>query len=215
MQLRFRIFVLLVALLAGCREQIESGPPLVELPADPWVVANASDTEGASLFASCASCHMADGSGRPDGTIPRLAGQREEILIQKLEKLRRGETFLPVMVPFARSLTDDEVRAVARYASQLGSATAEAGSGGTAETFRSLCAACHGAGAEGNDGLHAPRLCGQHAAYLLRRMAEGAANARGDADPAMAAIVASLSRKQRQAIAAWLAGGACAPEAGS
>ncbi len=209
------VLLALSLLLPACREQIESGPPVVEVPADPWVVAKATDADGASLFASCASCHMADGSGRPDGSIPRLAGQREEILVHKLEKLRRGETFLPVMIPFARSLTDDEVRMVARYANQLGSETTEVAAGEAAATFRSLCAACHGFAAEGNDGLHAPRLCGQHAAYLLRRMAEGAANARGDADPAMAAIVASLTREQRQAIAAWLAGGACAPEAGS
>lgn len=201
----------------GCRERLDAEPSVAEVPGDPWVVAGADDDAGAALFASCASCHMADGSGRADGSIPRLAGQGAGIVIDKLERLQRGESFLPVMVPFARSLTAEDVRAVAAYVASLptAEATAAAADGLGEMTYRSLCAACHGAAAEGNDALRAPRLCGQHAPYLVRRMAESAANLRGDADPAMAAIVTHLPEDERAAIAAWLASGDCVPEAGS
>lgn len=207
-------FVIAVA-TAGCSERIDGGPPVAEVPADPWVVAAPSDPAAAELFASCASCHMADGSGRPDGTIPRVAGQREAVLVHKLAKLRDGSTFLPVMTAFARSLTEQEVQTVARYMASLAVPAAGIRASDGGDDFRALCAACHGAAGEGNDALLAPRLCGQHAPYLVRRMAESAANLRGDADPAMAAIVAQVPEHRRAAIAAWLAAGDCDAEAGS
>jgi cytochrome c553 len=200
---------------AGCSERIDGGPPVVAVPADPWVVAAPTDPAAAELFASCASCHMADGSGRSDGTIPRLAGQSEAVLVHKLAKLRDGTTFLPVMTAFARSLTEQEVRTVARYAATLPTTTAGIRPTDGGDDYRAVCAACHGPAGEGNDALLAPRLCGQYAPYLVRRMAESAANARGDADPAMAAIVANLPDATRQRIAAWLAAGDCGTGADS
>lgn len=200
---------------AGCSERIDGGRPVAAVPADPWVVAAPSDPAAAELFASCASCHMADGSGRPDGTIPRLAGQREAALAHKLTKLRDGTTFLPVMTAFARSLTEEEVRTVARYVATLPVPVAGIRPTDGGEDYRAVCAACHGPAGEGNDALLAPRLCGQHAPYLVRRMDESAANTRGDADPAMAAIVANLPDATRQRIAAWLAAGDCGTGADS
>lgn len=206
---------LLLCCVAGCRERLTDEPSVAAVPADPWVVAGAEDDPAAQSFASCASCHMADGSGRPDGSIPRLAGQRAAILVHKLDKIRRGESWVPPMVPFARALTDEEIAQVAGYLERLPVPVSKVTSTEGAAPYRAYCAACHGASAEGNDALRAPRLCGQHAPYLERRMDESLRDARGDADPAMRAILSQVAPEQRQRIAAWLAGGACAAEAGS
>ena len=166
---------------------------------------------GSAIFASCASCHFADGSGRADGSIPRLAGQRAAILEKKLRALSDGSVDLPVMVGFARSLDDAEITAVAGWLSALPDAPAEPVHLRGALLYSERCVACHGPDGAGDDALRAPRLSGQHAAYLLRRMEESVANARGDADPAMAAIVAATSPEDRASIATYLAANAIAP----
>lgn len=208
-------FLLSVLACGGCRERLDAEPSVASMVKDPWILAGAEGDPAATLFASCASCHMADGSGRPDGSIPRLAGQREEVLIHKLQAIRSGESWVPAMIPFARALTDDEVPQVARYLAALPVPVAMPASRAGAALYRSECASCHGAAAEGNDGLYAPRLCGQHSAYLERRMMECLSDTRGDANPAMRDVLTPLSPEQRREIAVWLASGSCTVEAGS
>jgi len=165
---------------------------------------------GRAVFESCASCHMADAAGRPDGSIPRLAGQRPAILARKLRRLAAGDVDLPVMEGLARSLNGAEIDAVADFLGSLPVPSTELDQRGL-PLFTAHCAACHGPVGEGNDALGAPRLSGQHAPYLARRMDDAITNARGDADPAMGAIVAGLSSEERGLIAAFLASNAVAP----
>jgi len=183
--------------------------PVASLPESPWVLSGVEDASGAELFASCASCHMADGSGRSDGEVPRLAGQSEKILVHKLQKLRDGSSYLPVMVPFARALTLAGQNQVARYMAGLSNIglTVEAGLNGHHEVpsaYQEYCAGCHGSVGEGNDALLAPKLCGQHSTYLVRRMTEIKQNIRGDADAAMISVLKTVSQNERQEIAQWL-----------
>lgn len=199
----------------GCARELDAGPPVVAVAEDPWIATGAAGDVAAEAFAACAACHMADGSGRSDGSVPRLAGQRHAIVVEKLRKLRSGAADLPVMVPFARALTDSEIEMLASYVERLPDAPVLSHSGAAAGEYAALCAGCHGAAGEGNDGLLAPRLCGQHEAYLLRRFDEIVVDARGDTEPAMAAILASLDGEQRRAIARWLAGGECASGGGA
>lgn len=205
----------MVVAVASCAQRVDSGPPVAEVPADPWVAVGKEADAGSALFAPCAACHMADGSGRDDGAVPRLAGQSAAILVEKLQRLQRGETHLPVMVPYARALSSAETEAVARYLAGLPVARPAIRERDGEQAYVSLCAGCHGSAGEGNDGLRAPRLCSQHAAYLLRRMDEIAVNGRGDSEPAMIAIVASLGAEQRAAIASWLAAADCSADGGS
>lgn len=187
-------------------------PPTAPPPVDPWD-GGVGAAEGRAVFASCASCHLADASGRPDGSIPRLGGQRAPILEGKLRRLAAGEVVLPAMSAFACALQPDEIGVVSLWLAALPDpsiAAVPAGPG--ASLYAGLCRGCHGPRAEGNDALGAPRLCGQHAPYLVRRMEESAANARGDGDPAMAAIVSAVGAPDRQAVADWLAAGVCSPE---
>jgi len=166
-----------------------------------------------AAYAHCASCHLHDGSGRPDGSIPRLTGQRQSVLENKLYRLRAGIMRLPVMDPFARTLAPEEIAEIAAYLSSIpgpsvapNEASAEE-KARAASLFAQHCASCHGANAEGNDGLFASRLCGQYAGYLERRLDEAASRARGDADALMQGVVASVPRDDLRIIVAWLSGG--------
>lgn len=185
---------------------------------DPWgararVEVGAVDPaagRGAEVFSSCASCHLADASGRPDGSVPRLAGQREAVLVDKLQRLRDGRVHLPVMEAFARSLSPAEIADLAAFLSGL------EGLGGThaASAQARPCLACHGAAADAVGGPLAPRLCGQHAAYLERRARALGAGDRADQPfvPAMAATLAALSDGALAEVAAGLAAGGCVVE---
>ncbi|MGB3051475.1 MAG: c-type cytochrome [Polyangiales bacterium] len=166
-----------------------------------------------AAYAHCRSCHLHDGSGRPDGSIPRLAGQRQAVLENKLYRLRAGVMHLPVMDPYARTLLPKEVGEIATYLSQLPeieialSAASEAERAGAATLYAQHCVSCHGANGEGNDGLFASRLCGQYAGYLERRLEEAAAGTRGTADAIMQGVVDTVPLDDLRLIAAWLAAG--------
>lgn len=171
-----------------------------------------------AAYTHCASCHLHDGSGRPDGSIPRLAGQRRAALENKLHRLRLGIARLPVMDPFARTLTSEEITEIAKYLSALPVAESPASAARKEARTRGAlryalhCASCHGANAEGHDGLFASRLCGQYAGYLHRRLHEIATRTRGDADAIMQDVIADVSVGELRVIAAWLAAGkGCVP----
>ena len=184
---------------------------------DPWSVAAVPDdptlAAGQQVFVSCASCHLADAGGRSDGTIPRLAGQDATILERKLRGLIDLSIDLPVMTPFARALSDTELLQVSAYLSSLprpGEVGADPGErserGGA--LYVELCLGCHAADALGQPVLNAPRLCGQHEAYLLRRlneMASPTAVKRRVTEPTMKTIVLALSVEDRRAISNHLA----------
>lgn len=159
---------------------------------------------------------MADAGGRPDGSVPRLAGQRAEVLTARLDALRDGTVDLPVMAAFARSLDAVEVDAVAVWLSVL-PPPSDIGVGPGDDLrrgqalFAERCASCHGIEGEGAPGT--PLICGQHNGYVLRRLDEIAGQRRADAHPAMAAVVAAMSATERAAVADFLSRGACAAPA--
>ncbi len=166
-----------------------------------------------AAYAHCASCHLHDGSGRPGGSIPRLAGQRQAVLENKLHRLRLGITRLPVMDPFARTLTPKEITDIAKYLSALPVAESPPSAASKAVRVRGAsryalhCASCHGANGEGHDGLFASRLCGQYAGYIHRRLHEIATRTRGDADAIMQDAIEDVSVGELRVIASWLAEG--------
>ena len=171
---------------------------------------------GPAAYAGCAACHLADGGGRPDGAIPRLAGQRAAVIAEKLARIADGRVALPAMSPFARALAPEEIEAVAAHLEALPApASVGVGAGDAlargAALYGGLCAPCHGAGGEGRDDPPTPAVCGQHAGYIDRRLEEIARGARADADPAMAAQAAALPPADRAAVADHLARSACPP----
>lgn len=202
-------------------QSISAPPPFSTVPESPWMIENPRDEVGAQVYASCASCHLADGSGRRDGGVPSVAGQSETILRHKLQKLRDGSSYLPVMIPFARALTSEELEQVAHYMAELPrvASTTESqlkqginDSNATQLKYETNCSACHGLTGQGNDALLSPRLCGQHSRYLIRRMTEIGQNLRGDADLAMVSVLKTVVQDDQIAIAQWLETVQCAAE---
>lgn len=58
-------------------------------------------------------------------------------------------------------------------------ATAATASAASPQQLYAACAACHGARGEGNPGLNAPAIAGQHASYLKRQLANFRSGVRG------------------------------------
>lgn len=142
-------------------------------------MAKAPDLQrGRELFATCAACHNADGSGAADGSVPAIAGQYRDVIIKQLTDFRADQRWNVRMekVLYQRHLTESaDFADLAAFASQLPRrATRNVGDGsalaaGTSIYFRS-CSACHGALGEGNASRLTPRLGGQHYGYLLRQI---------------------------------------------
>jgi len=212
-----RIFITVVALIVlagvGSVTWLMTREPSVAQAARIAAVLESTAPPGEpAAFAHCASCHLHDGSGRPDGSIPRLTGQRRSVLENKLYRLRAGILRMPVMDPFARTLAPSEIAQIAEYLSELPAAAApsvatEEERAQGASLYAEHCASCHGANGEGQDGLFASRLCGQYAGYLNRRLAEVAAGTRGNADAVMQDAIDAVPVDDLRAIVAWLAAG--------
>jgi cytochrome c553 len=213
-----RVFITVVALIiiacvASVTWLMTRGPSAAQAARIAAVLQSTAPSEEPAAYAHCASCHLHDGSGRPDGSIPQLNGQRRAVLENKLYRLRAGMTHLPVMDAYARTLAPREVAEIATYLSRLPQTeaaqtdTPEEERGEGASLFAQHCSSCHGENGEGNDGLFASRLCGQYAGFLERRLGEIAARTRGDADAIMQGVVDTVPADDLRAIVMWLADG--------
>jgi cytochrome c553 len=69
---------------------------------------------------ACNSCHGNYGEGM--GASPRLQGLKEEVLFNRLKDLQQGKTrtaFGTIMISFAKSLTPEQTRLMAKYLANL------------------------------------------------------------------------------------------------
>ena len=119
-----RTFIPLVVLaviggVASMTWLMTRGPTQAQSARIDAVLRGTAPADEPAAYAHCASCHLHDGSGRPDGSIPRLAGQRRSVLENKLYRLRAGMMRLPVMDAFARTLAPKEIAEIAGYLSGL------------------------------------------------------------------------------------------------
>jgi cytochrome c553 len=79
-------------------------------------VCPAQDQAGAQRpAAACAACHGPAGSHPATPETPRLAGQEYDYLVHALVQYRSGTRQNPIMEAMAKSLSDAQIRAVARY----------------------------------------------------------------------------------------------------
>jgi len=79
-----------------------------------------STIEQIYLKNACNSCHGMYGEGM--GSAPRLQGQRESVLVERLKNLQQGKTRSPfgtVMISFAKSLDENQTVQMAKYLSTL------------------------------------------------------------------------------------------------
>ena len=93
-------------------------------PAMPEIVAKGRESASPQIFA-CGLCHYPNGKGRPENA--NVTGLTYDYIVQQLTDFkngarktsdpRKGNTAL--MAGFARSLTDDEIKAAAKYFSAI------------------------------------------------------------------------------------------------
>jgi len=73
---------------------------------------------GKAKSVTCQACHGADGNAA-DPQYPRLAGQYHDYLSRALHEYRDGSRANPIMIGFAKPLTDQEIEDLAAYFSAL------------------------------------------------------------------------------------------------
>jgi cytochrome c553 len=168
---------------------------------------------GNALYETCAACHQPDGSGVPDGNIPVIAGQHFGVVVAQLVDFRRTERVDLRMNTFAARHhlegPQDLADVAAHIASMPPRRTKDFGNGQFtgqgAQLYGRACASCHGAGAEGNDGLRYPRLAGQHYGYLVAQMKMMTNDTRYNLDWDHAELLKGLSDEQIAGLADYLA----------
>lgn len=166
------------------------------------LVTGTAQAEAPAQAQACVACHGSNGvSSNP--AWPNLAGQHETYLAQQLFAMRSGERSNPLMTPFVRNLSDEDIQVLAAWYSAQEPATAANGDAGLVDRGRQLagaCSACHGyAGKPVADEW--PILAGQHATYLQTQLL---AYKRGErVHPLMQAAVAKLAEKEFAALAAY------------
>ncbi|WP_028919285.1 c-type cytochrome [Pseudoxanthomonas suwonensis] len=209
---------------------VETAPLEVDLSKTHWGDAEA----GAGLAGTCAACHGADGNP-VDPMYPRLAGQGELYIARQLALFASGERhsgLAAVMVPFAQTLSPQDMRDVGAYFAKQKSGAGVADDGEIADgTYAGLkyyqigeqlfrggdagrgipaCMACHGPTGAGNPGPGYPRVGGQHADYTARRLQEYKAGVTSERDPArfgiMAKVARSLTEEEIGALSSYLQG---------
>lgn len=67
---------------------------------------------------TCATCHGSDGNSS-NPMYPILAGQHAQYLKKQLNDFRSGKRSDPVMGAMAKSLTDDDIKALADHYSKM------------------------------------------------------------------------------------------------
>ncbi|MBW7567254.1 c-type cytochrome [Chromobacterium subtsugae] len=179
-----------------------------------WAAAALAAPRPAEL---CGSCHGADGNGASP-QFPRLAGQQAVYMEQQLLLFRDGKRDDKAAHRAALAKLDDAgIRSAAAYfAARAPAANAAAGAdpklvAAGAKLFREgnlavgtpPCFSCHGDRGEGN--ATAPRLAGQHAAYLQSQLRVFDVSQR-PAAAEMQEIVKTMSEDDIKAVLAYLPG---------
>jgi len=190
----------LLALLTACASPRAVPPASGAHPAAApdrgadWLAwaATGNAAAGAIVFEVCEGCHRGAGTGRANGSYPRLAGQHATVLVKQLDDIRSGRRQNHRMQPFAAEevIGRQQVADVAAFL-QAQTVTPDNGKGpGTdlargESLYRQDCARCHGAGGEGRADAFVPRLSGQHYLYLLREARAIRDGQRGNSNPDM------------------------------
>jgi len=179
--------------------------PTAVPPAAPMPVGNVAD--GKAAYEVCAVCHLENGSGRPDGIFPQLAGQYASVTYRQIADTRDGRRSNPIMCPFVTTLTDSQVLAdLATYIESLPLPLDNGKGPGVdyamgAKLYTRDCAECHGDRGQGNGERLVPMIASQHFAYLTRQIEDIAERYRENAGPEMECPVSPYSQREREAVA--------------
>ncbi len=187
---------------------------------------------GKTKAAMCGACHGATGLN-PNPIYPDLAGQHAAYIAKQLADFKSGARTDMMMAPMAANLSEQDMADLAAFfssqkraseqatATDDTSASAPTTSAGSVDIVTStsakaiyagdvkagqeksvMCASCHGA--DGNSPIAIyPKLAGQSANYIAKQLADFKSGDR--VDPVMAGMVAALSEKDMNDLAAYFA----------
>ncbi len=174
--------------------------------------------DGLRKAAPCATCHGSDGNSAAS-VFPKLAGLNARFMIRQLRDIKSGRRQVPEMAGQLDSLTDRDFQDIAAfYASQKmtgGAANAEQVAlgesiyrGGRRSRKIAACIACHSPTGAGNALIGFPRIGGQFADYIAKRLrfyrvAECEA---GEMHCMMTQTARQLSNAEIDAVASYVSG---------
>jgi cytochrome c553 len=68
-----------------------------------------------SLAATCANCHGTAGKGIPNGSIPNLAGLKNDYFVEQMQAFKSGTRPATIMHQLAKGYSDEQIRLLASY----------------------------------------------------------------------------------------------------
>ncbi len=167
---------------------------------------------GRELYEVCAACHIGEGWGTEDGTMPSLAGQHPYVTIKQLADIRAKNRDNATMYPFALPKSIGGTQGMADVAAYIATLkmNPKNGVGPWAEAtpefkqgeklYKENCAKCHGEKGEGRNEKYYTRLQSQHYKYMLRQFEEIKSGKRRNADPEMVKQIKGFSEKDMQLV---------------
>lgn len=172
------------------------------------VLAQAQDAQ--QRAAVCVACHVT-GTVQSSSPIPILWGQNEGYIYLQLRDFKSGVRATPqdaTMNALASAMSDDDMRAMARYAAaqpwpKIEPVPTDAALLKRGETAAAMgdCGGCHFNGWRGYSAN--PRLRGQSPAYLAATIRQFRSGARANS-PGMADMLRALDETDIEAVAAYL-----------
>lgn len=163
---------------------------------------------GLEIYRSCAACHMPEGWGLSNGTVPQVAGQHPKVVIKQLADIRAGNRDNVLMAPYASAESIGGAQAVADVAAYIATLEISVDTGkGPGEDlelgerlYGEQCARCHGATGEGDDDRFVPRIQAQHYDYLVRQFEWIRDRKRRNANPEMVAQIQEFGEREMRAV---------------
>ena len=155
------------------------------------VQAAGDPAKGQALYATCASCHGANGEGNQALNAPAIAGQQDWYLTRQLKNYQDGirgthakDVYGMQMRPMSMVVMgDDKVADVVAYITSLpdpgNTAVTLGGDPAAGQANYMVCASCHGMKGEGNQALNSPRIAGQFDWYTHRQLMNWKSGIRG------------------------------------
>jgi cytochrome c553 len=171
--------------------------------------------KGQALATTCLACHTADGS-RGTPANPILQGQHPEYLVKQLTEFKSGKRKNAIMMGFASTLSDEDMRHVAAF---YASKKAKPGFATNKETPPQPPqpsprapvpppppppAGCHSPNGAGIPSQY-PAMRGQHAEYTEAQLLAFRSGARGN-NAQMAAIAYKMNDAEIKAVSDYIAG---------
>jgi cytochrome c553 len=163
---------------------------------------------GLEIYRECAACHMPEGFGLANGSVPQIAAQHRNVVIKQLADIRAGNRDNVLMVPYASVESIGGAQAVADVAAYIDTLEISVGTGkGPGDDlelgerlYREHCVRCHGATGEGSNEVFVPRIHSQHYNYLVRQFEWIRDGKRRNSNPEMEAQIQGFGERDSSAV---------------